>query len=277
MHYIVTGSEGFIGKNLVERLEKDGHTVSPYDIKIEKDLYSLTPEVFDLADGVFHLACINQEVAERELKENWRVNALSARWLAEKCALEQIPLIYTSTCSVYGNADSFPTSVKDYPAAKTRYAFAKYVGEVFILNSDCDTKIFRLSNVYGPHQTTENPYCGVIGKFLEAKLFDRPLEIIRPGTQTRDFTYVDDVIDALVNYEKAPNLINNVAYGREITIWELANLISPNTTLINPRSVDSIKRRWIWSDIECKTGLEEGLNKTLEWMHASLSATRSGS
>lgn len=264
-HYIVTGSEGFIGKNLCEKLLERGDTVSGYDTKIKKDLFGVTPYVLKEADAIFHLACINQEVAEVKKRENVVVNAYAAQFLADLARDAGIPLVYTSTASVYGNAKLIPTPVGAALAPQTSYAAAKALGETFVRHSGCIYKIFRLSNVYGPHQTPDNPYCGVIGKFIENWLNGEPLKVISPGYQTRDFTYVGDVVNALISHAVPWNGTFNLGTGVETSVVELAEKISGVYDFAEPRSVDTINRRCLVSSFSLPTSLDEGLKLTLEW------------
>jgi UDP-glucose 4-epimerase len=265
MKYLVTGSHGFIGRNLCKTLLSNDHSLFTYDLKIGKDLREIDESVFAQVDAIYHLACINQEVAETNQEENWEINAVQAGVLAKAAKRHSIPLIYTSTASVYGNAEVIPTPVDTEPAPLSVYATAKELGESFIRQSGCKYKILRLSNVYGPEQTPENPYCGVIGKFVENMLETKPLQVILPGTQTRDFTYVDDVVRALLSNRLKWNSTYNVSRGQEISINELAMLIADNIEYIPPRSVDLITRRCLVSDFKCSTSLKNGLKKTIEW------------
>jgi len=272
MRILVTGSEGFIGKNLCARLKKDGHYVFYYDLKIGKawDFLAVPPEV----DIIYHLACVNQEEALENPQENLMTNAWGAK-LAGFWAMEQgIPLVFTSTASVYGASERIPTPVDADIKPQTDYAVAKLAGEHFIRNSGCDYKILRLSNVYGPGQTTENPYCGVIGKFIEAAIDNKPLEVIKPGTQTRDYTYIDDVIDVITSTD-TDNTTKNVSSGTETSVLDLANEIIRQTghksgiAMIEPRGIDGIMRRRLITDYRCPTALDEGLAKTVEWYRAT--------
>lgn len=262
---IVTGSHGFIGSNLVAALEKSGVDVLKYDVVIEKDLFELDGFPASDIDAIFHLACINQERAVNSPRANLRVNALSCHMLANLAKEHNIPLIYTSTASVYGNATKLPTPVWHPANPQSDYAAAKLCGESFIKNSGCDYRIFRLSNVYGQGQTVENPYCGVVAKFFDSAMNGRPLGVIGDGTQTRDFTYVDDVVDVLLNFDSFSQRTLNVSYGREISIINLARDIQAITEPTSPveyiseRPVDGIARRLLLPDVLCPTTLSDGL------------------
>jgi len=271
MRVLVTGSHGFIGKNLVEALKARGDEVFEVDTKIGRD-------VIDIAlprnvEEVYHLACVTQVQAEKDPARSRFVNAYSALAVADHAADVGARFIYTSTASVYGNAEEIPTPSVAPTNPETTYARDKLKGETFVKNSklEGDYTIFRLSNVYGPHQTLENPYCGVVGRFIEQATKGEKMTIIGDGNQTRDFTYVEDVVKHLMN----PDLkgLFNCSHGEEIDILELAMIVDefiPSVHLwpfktVEPRSVDTIQRRCLISDLECPTTLREGVAKTLEW------------
>src|SRR6266487_5939450 len=151
MKILVTGSEGFIGKNLVARLLEEENEVIRMDTKIGIDMFTPFPTV----DIIYHLACVNQEESIYNKPYNLRVNAEGAAYAASKARKMGAKLIYTSTASVYGNAEEFPTPKTARTNPLSEYAVAKLAGENFIKISGCDWLIYRLSNVYGPGQTTD--------------------------------------------------------------------------------------------------------------------------
>jgi UDP-glucose 4-epimerase len=187
--------------------------------------------------------------------------------------------VYTSTASVYGSALAVPTNAGAAPRPKSDYAIAKLAGEQFVQNSGADWTIFRLSNVYGPGQTTDNPYCGVVAKFMEAAMAGKPLQIIGDGSQTRDFTYVEDILPHLMNPELKGLL--NCSHGVETSVSELAaqmlfgNLglsLMAGTMAAPERPVDGIQRRCLISDVTCPTDLQTGLKRTYDWILAQNTA-----
>lgn len=272
MRVLVTGSHGFIGRNLVKALRERGDEVWEGDIKHpfcwDVTQHSLPHRM----DVIYHLACINQEQAAFNPEWNVEVNALGTRRMAHIAAETGAKLIYTSTASVYGQASEIPTPVTAELRPKTDYAVAKLAGEHFVRNSKAKFMIARLSNVYGPHQTTDNPYCGVVAKFIDAAKRGEPLKIYGDGLQTRDFTYVDDVVQHLLWLGDSEwyGHTYNLSYGKETSILELARLIMlafPGSTceFAPERSVDGISRRLLKSMLIFETGLVEGLQKTLQW------------
>jgi UDP-glucose 4-epimerase len=275
MKILVTGSEGFIGKNLCERLEQQGHEVVRYDEKIDRptESYWVAEEDFEVC---FHLACMNQMNAVKNWQENMEVNALDTRLMALESAKRGAKFVYTSTASVYGNARTIPTPSTADLNPLTDYAVAKLAGEYFVKNSGADWTILRLSNVYGPHQTLDNPYCGVIGRFMEQARKGEPLTVIGSGMQTRDFTYVGDVVKNLIlvgiDWQNVySEQVLNISHGRETTVMEIAERVldlydREDLKKIPERAIDSVARRCLIPDLHyCPTGISKGLSLTKDW------------
>jgi UDP-glucose 4-epimerase len=287
MRVLVTGSHGFIGSQLVLALKERGDEVLECDFdrmdedhgpNYYEDLFSPIPRKgrMNHLDEIYHLACVNQEAALYDSAKNLRVNALGAQHMAKHAATSGARFVYTSTASVYGNQICYPIPNSEEVYPKTDYAVAKLAGEHFVKNSGADFTVFRLSNVYGPGQTTDNPYCGVVAKFFEAAIAGKPLQIIGDGSQTRDFTYVEDILPHLMNPELKGVL--NCSYGEEISVMELANLISDIVPYdgrfdrVPERPVDGIQRRCLISDVTCPTDLQTGLKRTYDWILAQNTA-----
>jgi UDP-glucose 4-epimerase len=271
MKIVVTGSDGFVGKNLVYRLKEEGHQVFPWDIKSGKDAFNMRQ--YKKVDVYYHLACINQMRAEEYPVISFGTDYLLALLIAEHAYRNDARFVFTSTASVYGIQEDLPITIDTSPSPKSVYAQHKLWAEDKIRKSDVDWTIFRLSNVYGPHQTTENPYCGVIGRFFDQAREGEPLTVIGDGMQSRDFTFVDDVVDWLAK----PGLsgLFNVSHGVETPILSIArqvNEISGNTagikTIAERPGIDAIRRRVLAPDLPCFTDLETGLEKTWKWYKA---------
>ena len=272
---LVTGSAGFIGKNLVEALQERGDEVVGVDIKTGKEAFHIVHQDGPF-DEVYNLACVNQVAAEGDALRSRFVNgylpihmqALALNWGAR--------FVHTSTASVYGQSDVIPTPVYTPVAPRTVYARDKMKGENLLMGRNA--VILRLSNVYGPHQTVDNPYCGVVGRFVEHILTGKPLTIYGEGTQTRDFTYVDDVVEHLTNPALEPG-VYNVSYGKETSIHELISKLMLVTgekaveiEVADPRPTDGIDRRCLISDLSCPTDLRDGLERTVSWVECTLEA-----
>jgi UDP-glucose 4-epimerase len=286
MRVLVTGSHGFTGSQLVLALKERGDEViccdfdrmdAKHDSWYYDDLLRPYPRGFPKEiDEIYHLGCVNQEAALFDPTRNLLVNAYGAQLMAKNAHTLGARFVYTSTASVYGNQRWQPISIDSYTDPSSDYAIAKRAGEQFVMKSGADYTIFRLSNVYGPGQTTENPYCGVVAKFMEAAIDGKPLQIIGDGNQTRDFTYVEDILPHLMN----PDLkgVLNCSHGREISINELITPLSEVLGLgldynyVPERPVDGIQRRCLISDVTCPTDLQTGLKRTYDWLLAQNSA-----
>ncbi len=277
MKALVTGSEGFIGKNLVARLEKDGNEVIGFDPKS----YTTGRDIIErrhTADVIYHLGCINQMQATKFPKQNLEVNALLTRDLAVYAKAIGARFVYTSTASVYGAGITLPLQIGDPERPVTEYGVAKLAGEKYVQQIGGDYLIYRLSNVYGPHQTLDNPYCGVIGRFIEANLSNQPMTVIGSGLQTRDFSFVDDVTEILAYTEPPVGLsrLNQISSGKETSVLEIAMTIGRMTgeetkiTWIDPRPIDTVDRRVLRPVYPANTPLEDGLEKTIAWMRSKL-------
>ena len=159
-------------------------------------------------------------------------------------AARQSPLtkfVYAASSSCYGLAGIFPTPENAPIQPEYPYALTKHLGEQLVLHWG---KVFglpvislRLFNVYGPRSRTAGAYGAVFGVFLAQKLADQPLTIVGDGTQTRDFTYVTDVVEAMVMAAQCDitNEVFNVGSGETVSVKRLAELIGGPTIHIPKR------------------------------------------
>jgi UDP-glucose 4-epimerase len=187
-------------------------------------------------------------------------------------------IIYTSTSSVYGNAEQIPTPEDAEIKSNNAYDISKRIAEVFLQQRGNYTT-FRLSNVYGMNQIASNPYCGVIGKLINATLSKITFEINGNGESTRDYTYIGDVVEAVKKAMALPALQTeiNIGTGVETSVNDLVRLVTAMVDVtrslnVEPRAIDKITRRRL--DIrkaktllgwQPNTTIEEGLIKTIEW------------
>jgi UDP-glucose 4-epimerase len=212
MNILVTGGAGFIGTNLISRLLKDGHRVVSIDnyytgLKsnhidgveyLEMDVAQLNDTTFDNLiiqygkfDIVYHLAAIARiQPSFKTPIKSFESNSLGTFKIAMFCVNYDIPLIYAGSSSHHGGRFKNP------------YTFSKDIGEDCI--TLCQTiyklkcSIARFYNVYGPHHLTRGDYCTLIG-IWESRVEDNlPLIIYGDGSKKRDFTHVDDIVDALI-------------------------------------------------------------------------------
>jgi nucleoside-diphosphate-sugar epimerase len=286
MRAVVTGSHGFIGRALNVALHKKGWKVSCFDPKVGRPistggdfLYNSLEEEIKQADVVFHLSCLTQEAAELYPTLNMQTNLIDTERIARLCGEYGKRLVFTSSASVYGNQKG--ALREDAPLQPTsNYAIAKVAAEHFVRKHCPDHFILRLSNVYGPGQTPEdNAYCGLIGKAFHTAMRGEPIAIYGSGRQTRDFTYIDDVVDALLYFGKTtplPARTLNISSGREYSIWDIVAQLQkffPRLTTEKqmPRSIDNIERRRLSRSLAAdlawypQTLLEEGLQRTYNW------------
>src|SRR5438128_1348127 len=307
---VVTGGAGFIGSNLVRRLLKEGARVVVLDdfytgamenlpaddpnIEIVRGTvtdYELVCDVVKGAAVVFHEAARNIIVSTRNPREDYEVNiggTLNVLLAARETGVPRT--VYASSASVYGNPRYLPINEDDATNMLSPYAVSKFAGEnyckAFYESYGLSSAVVRYSNVYGTAQRPDNPYCGVVSKFFESAMKGESPRIHGDGEQTRDFTYIDDVVEATLLAgisPKADGQVYNVGTGREVTVNQLARLIIEITgamvepAYIDRRDIDNIRRRvvniekirrelrWIPSVI-----IEEGLRRTYQWLKENI-------
>lgn len=302
---LVTGGAGFIGSNLVDQLVKEKADVIVLDdlftgnIKnidsfkeihfIEGSItdYELIEDLIHKVDMVFNLAARNIIISTQNPQMDFEVNArgiFNILLAAKNSGIEKI--IYVSSASVYGNPKYLPINEDDRLNILNPYAASKLTGEnycfAFYETFKVPVVILRYSNVYGIKQNPNNPYCGVVSKFFDSVMKGNAPYIHGDGEQTRDFTFVEDVVEATLLAAlnpKAEGEIFNVGSGIETSINHLARLIlTLNDNNINPiyidrRDIDNIRRRVLNIEKIRKTlrwipttNLEKGLDETLKWL-----------
>jgi UDP-glucose 4-epimerase len=303
---LVTGGAGFVGSSIVARLLELGAVVTVLDdfftgrsenlpasdahltvVRGSVNDERLVEQLVDSADYVFHMAARNIIVSMRDPREDFATNiggTLNVLMAARDRHVRRV--VYTSSASVYGNPRHLPINEDDGANMLSPYAVSKYGGEnycaAFFESYDVPVAVVRYSNVYGPMQRPENPYCGVVAKFFEAAMAGRCPVIHGDGEQTRDYTYVADAVEATLLAAVSPRAegqVYNVGSGRETTVNQLATAICaisggnvlPQHT--GRRDIDNIRRRVLnieksrrelrW---EPKMTLENGLRATYEWL-----------
>jgi len=293
---IVTGGAGFIGSHLTKYLIKKGHNVSVIDSlrrgslenlkEMEDKIYFQKIDILDYdtmksvvknTDGIFHQAALGSVPQSfKEPEEYHRVNAIGTENVLKLAKEFGIKVVYASSSSVYGNQNKFP--IKEDAAKKplNPYGQSKLEAEQFAEKySKLGVKVIglRYFNVFGIGQ---NPnYAGVIPKFIEQLIHHKPPIIYGDGNQLRNFTFVDDVVEAnvLAFESKTEHAFINIATGVMTSVRELAEIminlsgLSIKPIYEKPREGDIEKSQ---ADIslakslinwEPKTTLEEGLKK----------------
>lgn len=184
-------------------------------------------------DYIFWLAAV-ASVADsvRRPLETHQVNQESVVRTLDYIRQQQIPIkrfLFTSSAAVYGNLSDFPKREDSHVQPLTPYAIDKYSAERFTIDFgnlyDLPTVATRFFNVYGPRQNPESPYSGVLSLVTKALMNDDQFTIFGDGSQTRDFIYVDDVVDALIMIATKNNKpqVYNIANGNETSLLDVIN------------------------------------------------------
>jgi UDP-glucose 4-epimerase len=273
---LVTGGAGFIGSHLVDRLLAEGRSVRVLDnfavgrranLKQHDgnaNLHVVEADVADTAavtaatagvERIFHLAARADIVPSiQEPEAYFRSNVDGTFCMLEAARQQAVKrFVYVASSSCYGIPANYPTDETAPADPRYPYALTKYLGEQLVMHW---AKVYRLPvvsvrlfNVYGPRARTSGTYGAVFGVFLAQLLAGEPLTIVGDGEQSRDFTFVSDVVDALNAVAESDKVgeIYNVGSGRPVSVNELVRLLG------SPRSVHIPKRPGepdcTWADI----------------------------
>lgn len=304
---LVTGGAGFIGSHLCERLRKEGSKVICFDnlstgrksniarleeegqgefifIKGDANSKEELADVFSKfnIDYVFHYAAV---VGVKRTLENPLAVLQDIEGIQHILELSRLAkvkkLVFSSSSEVYGNPLELPEREDGAVNAKLPYAVVKLAGEnlfqAYWEKYRLPTVALRFFNVYGPRQEGSD-YGFVVGMFINQVLAGKPPNVFGDGTQTRDFVYVDDNIEAAIRAlgrDEANGQVINVGTGRPTTILELAERVvalSGNSDLkpefLPPRNIE-VMHRWpqinkmrLCLDFVPRVSLEEGLKRT---------------
>lgn len=264
MKSLVTGGAGFIGSHIVDKLIELGHEVICIDnesavsnekfywndkaINYKYDIcdYDLIEPLFKDVDYVFHLASDARiQIAIQNPRKSMHTNAVGTFNILEASRANNIKrVIYSSTSSSYGKKNSLPNIESQKPDPLTTYSSAKIFGEnlmrVYFNLYGLQTISLRYFNVYGERQPLKGQYAPVVGLFLKQFKEGTPLTIVGDGTQKRDFTYIQDAVEAniLAAISKNDSIYGetyNIGTGRNISILDIAKTISDNVQYIEPR------------------------------------------
>ncbi len=313
-NYLVTGGAGFIGSHLAEELVRRGHRVRVADSLItgkrrnlehipgveflEGDLADMSVATRAVAgmDYVLHQAAIPS--VPRSVKDPVTSNranidaSLNVLVAARDAGVRR--LVYAGSSSAYGNTETLPKR-EDMPTHPlSPYALQKLVAEqycqMFTQLYGFETVTIRYFNVFGPRQDPGSPYSGVISLFSTALLEGRQPVIYGDGEQTRDFTYVANVVDGVLRACEAPNAsgeVINVACGTRISLNELLRVMNrivgtaiepiykePRAGDVRDSQADITKARTLLGYMPI-VSLDAGLTKTLEWCRSEAAAAAS--
>jgi UDP-glucose 4-epimerase len=306
---LITGGAGFIGSHLCDRLIQCGYdvividnestgwrgNVNPKAKYIHGDI--LNPADLDSAfdgdvDIVFHLAAqVSNIKSYKDPIYDLAVNTQGTLNVLKKCLEKQIPrLLYASSMHVYGQPTQIPTPETAPCNPLSYYGITKYAAERFVhrtaergdLDFVFNVTSFRMFNVYGPRQSLNNPYQGVVGVFIGNLIRNEPLTLYGSGQQSRDFIYIDDVIGAWIAAIDAPETyghVFNLGTGKDKAILELIEVLlemtkqSPGYPIIRKPPLEGDQEH-ICADIQkayrClkwtpKVDMPEGIRRTLTW------------
>lgn len=321
MHCLVTGGAGFIGSHIVEHLLARGDVVRVLDNLSTGALANLdaatgnrpgdvevvTGDVQDpdvcarAADGVetvFHLAALGS--VPRSMRDPWGshdANTNGTLRLLEACRAAGVRrFVYSSSSSVYGDTPALPKVETAEPLCRSPYAASKLAAEQYTLAYAraglLEGVALRYFNVFGPRQSPNGPYAAVIPLFLQAAVEGRPAVIFGDGRQSRDFTYVDNVVIANLLAAEGPatrvsGQVVNVGAGARTSLLDLATLVgeisgSPLTVEHrSPRSGDvrdslaGLDRARDLLGYTPQVTLADGLRRTWEASYGSYGAVSS--
>jgi len=309
MRYLVTGGAGFIGSNTVEELVRRGHSVVVLDdlstgkeenlSSVAEKIELLRGSIADLetvraacrgVDYVLHLAArTSVPRSVKEPLETNRVNVdgtLNVLVAARDARVRRV--VFAASSSVYGETLILPKVETMTPSPISPYGVSKFVGEayahVFGRVYGLQNVSLRYFNVFGPRQDPDSPYSGVLSRFITALQNGAQPVVFGDGEQSRDFTYVENVVEAnLLACEapKASGLVFNIGVGGRFTLNRTLQLLEKfagkpaqprydpprDGDILHSQADISLARKLL--DYNPRVGFEEGLRRTWEWYRAS--------
>ncbi|MFH1791053.1 MAG: SDR family oxidoreductase [Candidatus Omnitrophota bacterium] len=303
--FLVTGGAGFIGSNIVDRLVSDGHDVtvldnlctgSPDNLKNVRDKIKFIKgdirsdadleSALDGAEYVLHQAALRSVPKSMTDPFGYNdVNVTGTLRLLMKCRQRGVKrLVFASSSSVYGERDDFPERESDMTNPISPYATTKLLGEyycrLFSNSFGLETVSLRYFNVFGPRQSLDNEYAVVIPKFITCMLKDEPPPIHGDGLQERDFSYIDNVVEANIKAADAAGVsgtVINVACGSANSVLSIVDTVNRALgknikPVLGPKRPGDVRKTLADVTIlKTKLGLrdfvhfEEGIKKTIAW------------
>ena len=300
----ITGGAGFIGSNLAQHLVKSGYTVSVLDNLetgflsnlegvnanlVRADLKNLN-EVDSFfqkeeIDYCIHLGALGSVPRSIDTpRASFEANAIATLNVLESVKKRSIPIIFSSSSSVYGKNPKLPKIEKDWLSPISPYAASKLAAEAMTLafreSYGISTLVYRLFNVYGPKQNPDSLYAAVIPKWIFAAFKGEPLVVYGDGEQKRDFTFVDDVVQIFsrsIRENHDADYPVNLAFGNPVTLNEIIGVFKSyfggikveykeirkgdiRNSESNPETLSELHDNQIK-----KTPLEVGLVATFDW------------
>jgi UDP-N-acetylglucosamine/UDP-N-acetyl-alpha-D-glucosaminouronate 4-epimerase len=305
MRYLVTGGAGFIGSNTVDELVRRGHSVVVLDdlsagkeenlAEIRNKITFIKGSITDIevvrkamheAEYVIHLAA--RTSVPRSVKDPIETNRINIdgtlNVLVAAKELKAKRVVFAASSSAYGETPTLPKVETMQPVPISPYGVTKYVGELYGQTfGKCyglEHVSLRYFNIFGPRQDPSSPYSGVLAKFCTAFLEETEPLIFGDGEQSRDFTYVDNAVQANLLACEAPNAagkVFNVGTGGRFTLNQTVNLLGKISGKplkpkyepsrdgdIRDSQADITQARDIL-EYDPKVSFEEGLSRTFEW------------
>ncbi|MBI4323041.1 MAG: SDR family oxidoreductase [Candidatus Omnitrophica bacterium] len=315
MRILVTGGAGFIGSHIVERLVREGHAVRVLDdlstgrldnlAKVRSQIELLEGDIRDrklLRQAVKGREYVIHEAAWRSVPKSMtdpygytQVNVLGTVNVLESAAAEKVKrLVFASSSSVYGDTERLPLQESQPLQPISPYALSKLSGEhycrLFARSFGLETVSVRYFNVFGPRQSLDNEYAVVVPKFITCLLQGESPPVYGDGLQSRDFTFIENVVQATIRATTAPGVsgeVFNIACGETHTVLELLGELqrllhsSIPPTFASPRPGDVRKtsadithagQRLGWQPT---VGFADGLAQTVAWFQAQAARGRS--
>jgi nucleoside-diphosphate-sugar epimerase len=307
--YLITGGAGFIGSNIAERLVAAGHFVRILDNFVsgrESNLAfakGLSAEQYELIRGdirdkaacdkacrgmdyVLHQAALRSVPKSLKEPESYNdVNIGGTLNMLQAASAQKVKrFVLASSSSVYGDVDRFPEKEDFYPKLISPYALSKLAGEYYCrIYSEffgIETVALRYFNVFGPKQALDDEYAVVIPKFIHCIMHDEEPPIFGTGKQSRDFTYIDNVVNANILAATTPGIkhdVFNVANGKDNTVLQIVESLNRifgkkiKPRFLPARAGDVFRTQADISRIRRSlgfrpvVGFEEGLKKTVKY------------
>lgn len=303
--FLVTGGAGFIGSHIVERLVRDRHTVRILDnlsFGKKENISAVSNEVELINDDIRNFDAVKEAVEGMDfilhhaalrsvpgsLKNPYEYNEVNItgtlNLLKASVNAGVKRFVFASSSAIYGDTDKFPERESDLPSPISPYALNKLAGEyycrIFSHNYGLETISLRYFNVFGSKQAPDDEYAGVVPKFITCMLDNQAPPIYGTGRQSRDFIYIDNVVEANILAASQKGLkceVLNIGCGKAETILDLVKIINKLMTkslkpvFDKPRPGDVFKSL---SDIsqarkllgyKAKIDFQEGLRRTIAW------------
>lgn len=309
MRYLVTGGAGFIGSNTVDELVRRGHSVVVLDdsssgkednlAEVRNKITFIKGSITDIevvrkamheAEYVLHLAArtsvprsVKDPIDTNKINIEGTLNVLVA---AKELKVKRV--VFAASSSAYGETPELPKSESMQPEPISPYGVTKYVGELYAQTfGRCyglENVSLRYFNIFGPRQDPGSPYSGVLAKFCATYLEDTQPVVYGDGEQTRDFTYVENAVQANLLACEAPNAsgkVFNVGTGGRISLNEVLRVLAKITGKTPEAKYEPAREgdiRDSQADIKLAkeilgyepiVGFEEGLSRTFEWYRSS--------